>query len=254
MKYETISSLQNPLVKRVVELKISKSFREKEGLTLVEGKNLLSDLLKRRRVSMLFVTEEHLDIALPCDKLYLVSWEVMKKMTTVETPEGMLALMPIQEGREKRLEGPLLILDGLQDPGNVGTLLRTASAFGVSQCVAIEPCSDLWSPKVMRSSKGAHYFFDSLFSTTWEKLLPLLQENHRALLVADVKGIPIDRLKIPPRWALVIGSEAHGPTLPDGMQAEYFTIPMCPHIDSLNAAQAGAIALYFCCKDNNFEA
>jgi len=254
MKYETISSLQNPLVKKVVELKASKRFREKEGLTLVEGKNLLIDLLTWKSATILFVTEENLHEAGHCEKLYLVTSDVMRKMSTVETPEGMLALFPIQEGSKKLLERSLLILDGLQDPGNVGTLLRTASSFGVRQCVAIHPCCDLWHPKVMRSSKGAHYFFTSLYSTTWEKFLPLLEENQFSLLVATLKGVPIDALVIPPKWALVIGSEAQGPSLPKEAPAEYFTIPMSSHIDSLNAAQAGAISLYYCTRDNNFNA
>lgn len=246
MIYETISSLHNGLVKKVAQLTTSKSFRDKEKLTVVEGKNLLTDLLKVKPASMLFVTEENLREAGPCDRLFLVTKEVMKKMTSVEAPEGMLALFPILTSALEKIESPLLILDGLQDPGNVGTLLRTASAFHVSHCVAIEPCCDLWHPKVMRSAKGAHYFFSSLSLSTWEELLPFLQKKQVSLLVADLKGIPIQALKVPHTWALVIGSEAHGPTIPTGALATYFTIPMRSTIDSLNAAQAGAIALYYC--------
>jgi TrmH family RNA methyltransferase len=251
-QYETISSLQNSLVKKVVELKNNKRFREKEGLTLVEGKNLLLDLLKVRPASMLFVTEEHLYESGSCDFLYLVTPDVMRKMSTVETPEGMLALLPIQEGFMDQIQGPLLILDGLQDPGNVGTLLRTASAFGVKECVSIEPSVDLWHPKVMRSSKGAHYFFSSLFSTTWDKLLPFLQGREMPLLVATIGAASIDSFIIPQKWALVIGSESRGPTLDQKVKFQSFSIPMQPHINSLNAAQAGAISLYYCTRGQQF--
>ena len=155
MRYETISSPQNSLVKYVAQLAASKRLRDTEKLTVVEGKNLLADLLKIHSASMLFVTEENLQEAGPCDRLFLVTKEAMRKMTSVETPEGMLALFPIMENALDRLDSPLLILDGLQDPGNVGTLLRTASAFHVTHCVAVEPCGDLWQPKVRRSAKGA---------------------------------------------------------------------------------------------------
>ena len=246
MRYETITSPSNPLVKRICELKKSKRCRESEGLTLVEGRNLLQDLLKVQSPSMLFVTEEHLQENVASERLILVSKDVMKKISTVETPEGILGVFPIQKSFLKEIESPLLILDGLQDPGNVGTLLRTAAAFGVKHCVAIDPCADIWHPKVMRSAKGAHYLFSSLVTTTWKDLIPVLRHQKISLLVATLHAHPIETVAVPKNWALVIGSEAKGPTIPQEVDRYPFTIPIESAIDSLNAAQAGAIALYYC--------
>ena len=243
-RYEIITSTHNPLVKMVMELKKSRSAREKEKLTLVEGKNLLKDLLQRHPAPFLFVTEENLSDSLPCQKLFLVSKEVMEKMTTVETPEGMIALFPICSHSIDSIESPLLILDGLQDPGNIGTMLRTASSFGLRHVVSILPSADLWQPKVMRAAKGMHYYFDTLLSTTWETLLPYLEKKHISPVIGTLHKTPLDSFEVPERWALVLGSESHGPTFPKGHEAAYFTIPMQSHVDSLNAAQAGAIALY----------
>lgn len=243
-QYETISSLQNSLVKRVVTLGISSLERQSEKLAIVEGRNVITDLVRYKTPDMLFVTEKYLKEDIPSKQLYLVSLEVMKKISTVESPEGILALFPIQESELESLEFPCLILDGLQDPGNVGTLLRTASAFGVQNLAVIEPCCDLWHPKVMRSAKGAHYFFKNIVRTSWDRLLPYIQQQQVDLLAASLEGAPVHQLKVSDRWALALGSESQGLTIPHSASMLLFTIPMKAHIESLNVAQAGAIALY----------
>ena len=243
--YDCISSTSNEVVKRVVKLATNTSYRKKEGVTIVEGKNVLRDLTSMKEAEALFLTNEHLQEALPCKRLYLVTEEVMKKISTVESPEGMLALFPIVESPIQELQFPCLILDGLQDPGNVGTLLRTASAFGIKHIAVIEPACDLWHPKVMRSAKGAQYFFSSLVRTTWKDLLPLLRIKKIPLFVATLHGAPLHTLSIPSSWALTIGSEGQGPTLVESEEHIPFTIPIHAQINSLNASQAGAIALYF---------
>lgn len=242
--YELITSPSNALIKKIIKLKDHKTLRSEEHVTLVEGKNLLIDLLPQKQAKMLFVTESCLPFAQHTEKLYLVTDEVMKKISTVESPEGMLGLFPIQESSIESIDAPCLILDGLQDPGNVGTLLRTASAFGIQHVISIEPCCDLWHPKVMRAAKGAHYLFSSIVTTSWETLLLILKDKNIIPLVAHIQGCDIRALHVPQRWALVLGSEARGPTLPQTTQALWFTIAMKHHIDSLNVAQAGAIALY----------
>lgn len=243
-RYETISSLQNTLVKRVVKLGTSVAMRQKEQVAVVEGRNVVADLVRYKVPEVLFVTEKHLNAHFPCKQLYLVTDEVMHKLSTVESPEGILALFPIQETALSSLSFPCLILDGLQDPGNVGTLLRTASAFGVQNLVLIEPCCDVWHPKVMRSAKGAHYFFKNIVRASWSQLLPCLEEHGVSLLAASVEGQALSQLHIPEKWALVLGSESKGLMIPSSTSVTQFTIPMVSHIESLNVAQAGAIALY----------
>lgn len=242
--YELLTSLQNPIVKKICLLKKDGAVRQKERVTIVEGKNLLIDLLPKAEASALFVTEKNISSAGNCKKLYVVSQEIMNKISTVESPEGMLALYPIQDYRPQSIDSPCLILDGIQDPGNMGTLLRTASAFGMRYAAVITPSCDLWHPKVIRSAKGAHFFFDALVTTSWDILLPILSKKNIPLLVATLHAQNIHTIPIPEKWALVIGSEAHGPSLPSNVPMLTFSIPIAAHIDSLNAAQAGAIVLY----------
>ena len=243
--YETITSLQNPLVKRLVRLKNSKQDRDKEKVTIVEGGNLIEDLLRYKTPEALFVTEKFIQRkTLPAKQLFLISPEVMGKISTVESPEGILALFPIEENVLERVQFPALILDGLQDPGNVGTLLRTASSFGLQNLILIEPCCDLWHPKVMRAAKGAHYFFSSIVKSDWKKIVSFCEKKGASILAASLDGIRLKDVEVPQQWALVLGSEAKGLSIPKSVKVLSFTIPIEPHMDSLNVAQAGAIAMY----------
>ena len=96
----------------------------------------------------------------------------------------------------------------------------------------------------MRSAKGAHYYFKTIIKASWEQLVPTLQEKKVELFAASLQGICLRTIPRAEKWALVLGSESHGLRIPSSVQATYFTIPMVPHIESLNVAQAGAIALY----------
>ncbi len=137
-----------------------------------------------------------------------------------------------------------LLLDGIQDPGNVGTLFRAARAFGLSGVFALEGTVDPFNPKVVRASAGA-LAHTPVVRLPWKDTAAWLEERSIPLLVADAGGKDIGAVGIRPPWALVVGNEGAGPR-EELLEraARVLAIPMAPGVDSLNAGLAGAILLF----------
>ena len=165
-----------------------------------------------------------------------------------DAPQGVLAIGEVPQRTLASIELPttarILLLDAIQDPGNAGTLLRTAYALGVTVTFALPGTVDLWNAKVVRSAMGA-LFHRPPVSTTWELLDVFLRERNVALWGADTAGEPIDELSAPPRLALVVGNEGSGLSAQARSRLErVVTIPVEPGVDSLNVAVAAGIVLH----------
>ncbi|HEY0996143.1 MAG TPA: RNA methyltransferase [Gemmatimonadaceae bacterium] len=167
-----------------------------------------------------------------------------------ETPQGILAIAAIPHaaldglavGGTKRFR--LLVLDGLQDPGNVGTILRTAAAFDVAATIALPGTVDLWNAKVVRSAMGAHFHHPTYAATT-EALAAFRARHHMALWAADAGGEPLDPACAPERLAIVVGNEGAGLSGPLRGQADKLVaLPISTAVESLNVAVATGILLY----------
>lgn len=155
-------------------------------------------------------------------------------------PERTLATLPAQESEPLRL----LILDALQDPGNVGTIVRTAAAFGVSATICLPGTVDLWNAKVVRSAVGAQFHHSCLVST-WDELDSFRRERPFAIWAADASGDSIDGVTPPSRLALVVGNEGAGLSAPSRTRAERLVaLPLSAMVESLNVAVAAGILLY----------
>ena len=172
--------------------------------------------------------------------------------TAAETdaPQGVLAIAEIPQRSLDKLElassARLLILDAVQDPGNVGALIRTAAALGTAATVALSGTVDLWNAKVVRSAMGAHFKHPAL-SGTWEELDAFRTRAGLALWGAEASGTPLDEDLIAPpgRLGLVVGNEGAGLTPASASRLERrLAIPMAPGIESLNVAVAAGILLY----------
>jgi TrmH family RNA methyltransferase len=165
-----------------------------------------------------------------------------------EAPQGVLA---IAEAPDRRLEEiaagdrmRLLVLDGVQDPGNVGTMLRTAAALGVDATVALPGTVDLWNAKVVRSAMGAHFRHPAL-SCTWDELDAFRAARGIPLWTADAAGTPLDGRTAPQRLALVVGNEGSGVSdLARERADRSVAIPIESGVESLNVAVATGILLY----------
>jgi len=164
-----------------------------------------------------------------------------------EAPQGILAVAAVPEFSLANLPDSgvrLLVLDAVQDPGNVGTILRTAAALGVTATLALPGTVDLWNAKVVRSAMGSH-FVHPTFSWTVDALASFLAERGIPLWGADAAGTPLPEVEVPSQWALTVGNEGAGlsPAV-QSLVAGTVALPISPTVESLNVAVATGILLF----------
>ena len=165
-----------------------------------------------------------------------------------ESPQGVLAVaeIPVRSfhALEVGVSARIVVLDAVQDPGNVGTILRTAAALGATAAVALPGTVDLWNAKVVRSAMGAGFHFPA-FSTTWEELDRFREANGVALWGTDSSGTALDALESPARLALIVGNEGAGlSSEARGRLDVLAALPIGSVVESLNVAVATGIFLY----------
>jgi TrmH family RNA methyltransferase len=165
-----------------------------------------------------------------------------------ESPQGILAIAAVPVQRLEDLPDSetlrLLVLDAVQDPGNVGTMLRTSVAFGVTATFSLPGTVDLWNAKVVRSGMGAHFRHPCL-TGTWNELDSFRRARSVSLWAADPGGEPIERLSPPARVALVVGNEGGGLSTETRERADrLIALPIADDVESLNVAVAAGILLY----------
>lgn len=232
-----ITSLQHPLVKDLVKLRQEKDFREQEKSVLLVGIKLVTELAKHLPLKILISDHEfpHLSAA----ETFLATPEILKKITGLQTPEGVAAVVPLPAPADLKNCSPLLVLDKLSDPGNVGTLLRTALGLGWKGAFLTPGSADPFNEKAIRAAKGATFLLP-LRSGAWEELS--LQD--KTVFVADLHGQPLDKIAKKEKVVLILGNETHGPSAHAKKIGAPISIPMSPAMESLNVACAGAILMY----------
>lgn len=242
-----IESLKNVRVKKWVRLKEKKE-RDKTETFLVETDHLVTEAKKRGLVLEIITTDEIEDSRIPT---YTVSKEIMKKLTDQVTPPNIIAVCKKPE--ETFLNGPVLCLDDIQDPGNLGTIIRSAVAFGFKQIVLSEHSVDIYNPKVIRSTEGM-IFHVNIIRKNLEEFLKSIQEEY-LILGTDVKnGNLIENVQVPSQFALIIGSEGQG-IHPEIRQYcdKFVYIPMTNLCESLNAGVSASILMYELAKRKKYE-
>ena len=165
-----------------------------------------------------------------------------------ESPQGVLAVAVVPAHPLARLAAAshmrLLVLDAVQDPGNAGTIIRTAAALGATATLALPGTVDLWNAKVVRSAMGAHFHHPAI-ACTWDELDAFRQQHDTALWAADAAGTDVDAVPPPPRLALVMGNEGAGITDATRTRADHLVaLPIAPAVESLNVAVAAGILLH----------
>ena len=242
---EYISSRKNPLLQQVRKLLSSRAERRKQGLFVGDGIKLLQEAVKYWPGLETVILAEGVEAEVPAGvRLVRVPGDVMASISPMEAPQGALFLAKMPEQAEFVPQKGMLILDGIQDPGNIGTILRTADAMDIP-VVLLDGCADPWSWKVVRSTMGAA-FRRPVYQATWEEVLTKCRESGIPIGVTALSDRAVDI-----RWAdlsgmaLVIGSEGRGvrKEVLEGADRELI-IPMNPHCESLNAAVAAAIVMW----------
>ncbi len=246
---EKITSRSNGLLVHMKKLAASAAYRREQGVYLCDSPKLLAEALKWNAP----VREIAVTAGVPLPPLpegiraVEVPEDVMASISPMKSPQGALFTVSLPEGKApETLPGSrYMVLDGVQDPGNVGTILRTLDAFGFDGLLLLEGCADPWSVKTVRSSMGA-VFRRPVWCMKAEELPGLLTRSGLPLYgtalredTEDVRAVSLDRC------AIVIGSEGQGirDTVLDMCQ-KTLKIPMTDRCESLNAAIAAAVLLW----------
>ena len=258
-----ITSVNNDRVKQVVNYIEKSKARREDDVFVIEGMKMLREapVLQVREV---YVTERFLDGAGEDDKEILwrygaetVSDEVMKKMAATQTPQGVLAVVSqyhytmeeVLEGYNQDDEGAkplILVLENIQDPGNVGTMLRSGEGAGVTGIILSKGSADIYNPKVIRSTMGSIFRMPFIYVESVPEVLKTLKDNGIHTYAAHLKGTKnYDEFDYTKPTAFLIGNEGNGLTRETADAADtYILIPMKGEVESMNAATSSAILTF----------
>ena len=238
-----ITSLDNEKVKKYRKLQ-KRKYRDEYQEYIVEGMHLVLEAYKTGMLEEL-ILEENESLPLPTPYVY-VTKEVIKKISTMDTPSTVMGLwrkIPQQEVKGNRI----LILDEIQDPGNLGTIIRSAVAFGIDTIVLSENTVDLYNPKVLRATQGM-FFHINIISRSAFEIIALLKNLDIPIYGTKVEyGVDVRSLsaKDKERFALIVGNEGNGVRLEvSNLCDRNLYIAMKDSVESLNVAVATSILLY----------
>ena len=258
---ELITSVNNQRVKDIANLKLKK-YRTESGMFFAEGLRAVREAVTYAEVAELFFSaaqEEKLDDILKTAKeksirLYQADDKVMAKLSDTKTPQGVLAviripahdLQKLRPGTASDNNAPVIILDRIQDPGNLGTIIRTADAVGALGVILLEGCVDAYSSKVVRASMGSLFHLPVVQGIFPEEALTWCYRNGYEPAATAMKGASnLYKTDISKKMAFIFGNEANG--VSEELQAAAETrlfIPMAGLAESMNVAMAAGIILF----------
>lgn len=242
-----IRSRDNPRVHHLVRLRSDSRYRKQSERLLLVGKKLICDVAAHRPLLSLWHTEEVAPLKGPllaCETLCTTN-STMRHICGMDHPDGYAAEIDLPPASPLTPTSRLLVLDGVADPGNIGSLLRSGWALGWSSCFLLPGCCDPYNEKALRASRGAPLFL-SWQQGSIQQLEALLIGWKMPLYGADLRGIQLDQLAVETGpIGLLLGNEGQGPSAEALALAKPVTIPMAPGTaESLNVAAAGALLMW----------
>ncbi len=242
MKSFTLNSLQHPLVKHWVKLRTDAAYRHEQKQLLLEGLKPVREVPTRiRKILYTEIYASQIE-SLPGER-WKITEAILHKISGMPSPEGVVAevtmpcFVPLDQTKQ------VLALDGVRDPGNLGTLLRTALAFGWETIYFLPGCCDPFNDKALRAARGAHFKL-ALSQGNAEELKKWVDHTQGQAWVADLQGKKPEEISFAPRQVLVLGNEAHGASEAIRRFCQPLTLSMPGEMESLNVAIAGGILLY----------
>lgn len=253
MNLTSIASLHHPVVKHLSKLRQQRAYRSRCKRVVVEGKKLIHDIHRIVKVKTLITADSSLvPQGISFEEGYHVTDAIIKKITGSVTPEGIVAEVVMPEENSLESCRSIVVLDRIQDPGNVGTILRTALAFGWEGVYFVDGTCDMWNDKVIRSARGATFQLP-FKSGPWSDLLSYFGRAQIVPYAADLGGISIDELKVDSKnIALVMGNEGQGLSKEASEYCQKVTIPISAKMESLNVSVAAGILMYKL-RDRSYE-
>lgn len=233
-----ISSKENPTIKRIASL-AEKKYRREYGEYLVEGVKSVNECISAgKEITNVVCTAQY---ANRFPQAITVTDELFSRISTEKTPQGVLATVKIRQATAAAPAGDCLLLDRVQDPGNVGTIIRTANAAGYKDLYLVN-CADPYSPKAVRASMGG-IFNVNVYECTYGQAFGALEGVK--IIVADMNGESVFSFRTPERFCLCIGNEANGVGEEVVFRSDHTVkVPMEKSCESLNAAVSAGILMY----------
>ena len=238
-----VTSLENNKVKELVKLQ-QKKYRDLTNTYLVEGEHLVEEAYKNGAILQVICLEE-VDLYSDLER-FVVSYDVMKKISSLDNPPSIMALCK-KSSYEEIVGDKILLLDGIQDPGNLGTMIRSSLAFGVTSIILSPNCVDLYNPKVVRGTQGMIFHIPILSMDTKTAISIMKERNIPVYGTSVVNGVDASTLASDKKekYCLIMGNEG------SGLSSEIFDlcdqnlyIPMNSRVESLNVGVACSILLY----------
>ncbi len=235
-----ITSLNNPTIKEISKLK-NKKYRDLTNTYLAEGEHLVEEAYKNNILTKIILLEDTIcnyDI----EKIY-VTKEVMKKLTELDTPNKIIGI--VKKNTPLPIGNKILILDNIQDPGNLGTIIRSSVAFDIDTIVLSPNTVDIYNPKVIRSTQGM-IFYTNIITLELKEFINEIKTKNYTIFGTNVRnGKNIKEITLPEKFALVLGNEGQGVSKEiESLCDDNIYIKMSSNCDSLNLSVATSILLY----------
>ena len=235
-----ITSVNNNHIKELCRLK-EKKYRDITGLFLVEGEHLVSEAIKNNLIKEVIVLDKKtFDYD---DEITYVSDSIMKKLSSMDSYPNVIGVC--YKRKEENIGNRVLILEDIQDPGNLGTIVRTAVAFDIDTIILSPKTVDLYNSKVIRSTQGM-IFRINIITRELTPTIDMLKKDNYLILGTNVRnGVNIKNINIPNKFALIIGNEGNGMSNDISLLCnKNVYIKINERVESLNAAVAASILLY----------
>lgn len=254
-----LTSGSNPVIKEVRSLR-SKSGREEKNLFFIEGTRFVSEALKEKAgIRYIIYSDTFLsggvssELAGAAEQMGIVSFEVpdslFDSISDTQNPQGVLAVLALERKLLEDMtvdEGLLVLLDNIRDPGNMGTIIRTADAAGCAGVVVSDGCADIYNPKVLRSTMGSIFHIPVFYGGDIAGMMQTVKRRGFLLCASHLEGSSsIYEADLSGNTALIIGSEAEGISSETARMADLLVkIPMAGRAESLNASVAAGVMLF----------
>lgn len=239
-----ITSLQNPLFKHLVKLRQNSDYRYDHHAIVIEGTNMIAEAGALHTFKTILTSSPDLiPKGIKADEIILTTPAVIQKVSGLQSSEGILAEAIMPKPANLKGQKYIIALDGVNDPGNLGTILRTALALGWEGVFFLGESCDPYNEKALRASRGAVFKLPMVHGN-WKDLQKLVSENKLNAYVADIHGTPFNQISPSNGILLVLGNEAHGPSKESLAACTPITIPMPGKMESLNVSVAAGILLY----------
>lgn len=246
-----ISSNNNLQIKNLLKLQKNSRARQKDKVFIIEGIRMFTEIPEEMFVKA-YTTEKFLNehIELFKDKNYeIVAENIFKEISETKTPQGVLAIVKQQEYFLEDIlnkENPaIMVLENLQDPGNLGTIIRTAEGANISGIIMNKNTVDIYNPKVIRSTMGSIYRVPFVYVNNLEEVLEMMKQKHITIYAGHLKGEVFYNKDYKKACAFLVGNEGNGLSNEISKKAdELIKIPMYGKVESLNVSIASTIFMY----------